>query len=417
MKATSALSLAIAAGCLATPAMASEDRTPEQYHMGTMKSQFQGHIYYNVATGEKIAIAATTGVRPAAAGDEAQLAWVLDNGDPCGVGGTVGILDDPSTSNIDNTWLDWGDIHSDTLVDCFSFSVASLIPDVDTDTDGFGDGVVGFGTIWDVRDVTNGFGDCVTQLPLAGFLFATLPGNLAPPGLVSTYTFIVDLTSSSSSSSNAMFELGDTDSDAQSAFSVNLNSFSDIDADGGHDFGYSQTYIQPGTQDLDGDSVIDGDVANQGLTAINASAPRGVPVDNMDGTWFIDQDQNVNPVTLANGTGSEDVFDLYDAFGTYVGSFAFGDFSCDAGAEVPYTSMDLSLFGPAGHQPFSPPMDCFAELTGDNPPNLNLQDVFAYLALFNANDPAAELTGDDPINLNLQDVFAYLALFNAGCGK
>ncbi|MBL4591651.1 MAG: hypothetical protein JKY96_06790 [Phycisphaerales bacterium] len=45
---------------------------------------------------------------------------------------------------------------------------------------------------------------------------------------------------------------------------------------------------------------------------------------------------------------------------------------------------------------------------------LNLQDVFAYLALFNAQDPAADLAS--PLGtLNLQDVFAYLALFNAGC--
>ncbi|MBL4591122.1 MAG: PQQ-dependent sugar dehydrogenase [Phycisphaerales bacterium] len=45
---------------------------------------------------------------------------------------------------------------------------------------------------------------------------------------------------------------------------------------------------------------------------------------------------------------------------------------------------------------------------------LNLQDVFAYLALFNAQDPAADLA--NPIGiLNLQDVFAYLAVFNNGC--
>ncbi len=45
---------------------------------------------------------------------------------------------------------------------------------------------------------------------------------------------------------------------------------------------------------------------------------------------------------------------------------------------------------------------------------LNLQDVFAYLALFNAQDPAADIA--DPIgSFNLQDVFAYLSLFNAGC--
>ncbi|MBL4590505.1 MAG: hypothetical protein JKY96_00955 [Phycisphaerales bacterium] len=45
---------------------------------------------------------------------------------------------------------------------------------------------------------------------------------------------------------------------------------------------------------------------------------------------------------------------------------------------------------------------------------LNLQDVFALLALFNAGDNAADLAA--PFGtLNLQDVFAYLADFNAGC--
>ncbi len=45
---------------------------------------------------------------------------------------------------------------------------------------------------------------------------------------------------------------------------------------------------------------------------------------------------------------------------------------------------------------------------------LNLQDVFAYLALFNASDPAADLAA--PFGtLNLQDVFGYLDLFNTGC--
>ncbi|MBL4590684.1 MAG: S8 family serine peptidase [Phycisphaerales bacterium] len=45
---------------------------------------------------------------------------------------------------------------------------------------------------------------------------------------------------------------------------------------------------------------------------------------------------------------------------------------------------------------------------------LNLQDVFAYLALFNSADPSADLA--KPIGvLNLQDVFAYLGEFNNGC--
>lgn len=45
---------------------------------------------------------------------------------------------------------------------------------------------------------------------------------------------------------------------------------------------------------------------------------------------------------------------------------------------------------------------------------LNLQDVFAFLDLFNSNDPSADLTA--PFGqFNLQDVFAYLSIFNAGC--
>ncbi len=44
---------------------------------------------------------------------------------------------------------------------------------------------------------------------------------------------------------------------------------------------------------------------------------------------------------------------------------------------------------------------------------LNLQDIFAYLADFNAMNPAADLTGEG--DFNLQDIFAFLDLYNAGC--
>jgi len=55
---------------------------------------------------------------------------------------------------------------------------------------------------------------------------------------------------------------------------------------------------------------------------------------------------------------------------------------------------------------------CDADL--DQNGNLNLQDVFAFLGFFNAQDPAGDLA--EPMGvLNLQDIFAYLALFNAGC--
>ncbi|MBL4591455.1 MAG: hypothetical protein JKY96_05795 [Phycisphaerales bacterium] len=45
---------------------------------------------------------------------------------------------------------------------------------------------------------------------------------------------------------------------------------------------------------------------------------------------------------------------------------------------------------------------------------LNLQDIFAYLALFNSQDADADLASPFGV-FNLQDIFAYLASYNAGC--
>ncbi len=71
----------------------------------------------------------------------------------------------------------------------------------------------------------------------------------------------------------------------------------------------------------------------------------------------------------------------------------------------PIVEMDSLLISLSG---------CEADLAAPFNGVLNLQDVFAYLAMFNAQDPAADLAA--PFGtLNLQDVFAYLSLFNAGC--
>jgi hypothetical protein len=44
---------------------------------------------------------------------------------------------------------------------------------------------------------------------------------------------------------------------------------------------------------------------------------------------------------------------------------------------------------------------------------LDIFDVFAYLDLFNAGEPAADITGDG--TLDIFDVFGFLDIFNAGC--
>ncbi|MCC5822779.1 MAG: hypothetical protein LAT64_05375 [Phycisphaerales bacterium] len=111
---------------------------------------------------------------------------------------------------------------------------------------------------------------------------------------------------------------------------------------------------------------------------------------------------------------------LFDFFGrqtlggsmtTPRGSFTY---TMDGPATHPGDAATASLlmqdiewhFDPANwHNP------CPADLTGDGV--LNFFDVAAYLALFNAGDPAADLTGDG--KLNFFDLAAYLQLFNAGC--
>ncbi len=54
---------------------------------------------------------------------------------------------------------------------------------------------------------------------------------------------------------------------------------------------------------------------------------------------------------------------------------------------------------------------CAADLEPDGV--LNLQDVFAFLSLFNAGDPLADFVPDGM--LNLQDLFEYLEFYTAGC--
>jgi hypothetical protein len=54
---------------------------------------------------------------------------------------------------------------------------------------------------------------------------------------------------------------------------------------------------------------------------------------------------------------------------------------------------------------------CDVDISGDGV--LDKFDVFAYLDLFNASDPAADLTGDG--SYDIFDVFAYLDAYSAGC--
>ncbi len=54
---------------------------------------------------------------------------------------------------------------------------------------------------------------------------------------------------------------------------------------------------------------------------------------------------------------------------------------------------------------------CLADLTGDG--IVDISDVFAFLAAYNATDPTADLTGDGVVDI--ADVFAFLGSYNTGC--
>jgi len=421
--------LVIAAGSLAHTVYAS---TPAASPRPTMSGSPTAHIFYNLATGEKVA----TSLNAPALRDityPGETVWVADNDAPCAAfgqsGGTSVILDNPNdyfgTGAAPKTgimMLDWGDVPADTVIDCVQFAYGTAIEDTDSNSDGTGDGVDGFGATWSFYDGANGFGEvCNLVNGLISFTLTNLPGQLDGPGGFSTYLITVDL--DDDSENPLSFEIGDTDSDQQSASTHNPNFFgldsdsdgipdNDVDENGLADFGYAIRYIQPGSIDIDnadGDNDpatgIDGDPLRQDATAVPLAHYRGttIEIDNGDGT----NSYEIIPSDGPNAYGAEDVWDEYDSAGFYDASYWMGGFTCDDpddGTVNPFGQIAITMYGPSSF------VDC-GDYTGDG--ILDIFDVFAYLDLFNAGDLAADYTGDGI--LDVFDVFGFLDVFNTGC--
>ncbi|RMH24172.1 MAG: hypothetical protein D6692_13880 [Planctomycetota bacterium] len=390
---------------------------PELSGRATLKSNHVAHIYYNIATGEKVATLLDGGARPAS--DAGSEVWICANDLPCAgfgqTGGFFGVMDTPNcTTCFTSTatgliFLDWGDLPFDTVIDCVGITWATQSPDVDLDGDGLGDGVPGFGGFWAWFDGDNGFDSSATRQGLVGIGLFDLPGQTGPidPNTATVYTATIDLASSFSSS--LAFEIGDTDSSSTASI-FNPLAGVDQDSDGLAEFSYALQFVQPGTFDWDSDGVLDGDVADQALNGWSLAAPDGTVTDNGDGTWTFD----VTP-GVPNGTGAEDAFDIFtdlDDDGVFepLGTFWYGGINC---------SSDPAVFNPVFAQfymilysPGSGPV-CPADLA---PPVgvLNIFDIQAYIALYNAQDPAADLAA--PFGVwNIFDIQAYIASYNAGC--
>jgi len=401
------------------------------------------HIYYNIATGERVATL-LDGVRPSDNGVSPAV-WLSDNSVPCAAqgqtAGTSGIMDTPdcttcfTSTATGQIFLDWGDIRADTVVDCVGITWATQHQDVDLDgpggvPDGIGDGVEGFGATWAWFDAENGFDSGATRLGVNGFTFFSLPGFVGTidPNLVAVYTATVDLASTFSSS--LVFEVGDTNSIDDTPGGTGLfnpGAGADLDSDGLADFGYALQFIQPGTvdfDDADGDNDpttgVDGDPDAAAITAWSLAVPPGSVLDNGDGTWdFV-------PGAPPSGQGVEDAFDRFIDFDNdgvleYLATSFYGGFDCDP-AYVPFAQFYIQMYGrdtsdvccPVDIFPPSPPGQPVCA-NGDG--RLNFFDVNTFVIWINTGDLRADIfpppNGDGLVNFF--DISAWIAAFNAGC--
>ncbi len=417
------------------------------------------HIYYNVASGEKVVTLFGEDQTAPAIGNGLPV-WSTVVSNPCAEQGYTtsyffGIDDNtPSTSNgfaqTGFTLLDYGDIQTDTLVDCIHVSWVTDHADVDADGDGVGDGVVGLSGEWIIWDADNGREiDHETRLPIVSILLTNLPADISgtndpsdPSNTFARYTMDLDLNASSLASS-LVFEIGDSDGDLQGAAfgnnNVDINSdgigdgFSvadpsvdpatgfpfvdrnfdglpdnDLDGDGLFDWAWSVRFYQPGLWDSNADGVIDaldGDIADSmRLIGVNFGAPQGTVIDLGDETW----EWEIDTSAQGAGTGSEDRFAFYlppnGGHIAYEGGYFFGGFACSGINYNPYASFEFQLYS-RGRV-----FDC-GDVNGDGV--LNFFDISAYLVLYNEGSPHADLNGDGA--LNFFDISAFLGIYSAGC--
>jgi hypothetical protein len=407
------------------------------------------HIYFNMATGEQVVTLLDDGQTEQADNGVSGPIWSslvggvcadqgfttafffgFDDNSPTSMGG-------PPTSLASGAEaLDWGDIAIDTVVDCVLIGWVTDHIDVDADSDGIGDGVVGLAGQWTWYDADNGrVTNQSTRLPLIRLVFTDLPGDTSgtddpndPANTLAGYTATIDLAATFTSS--LVFELGDSDGDLQGAAVANNdvdtdsdgigdgvsvaapgvdrdfdgNDDSDLDGDTLFDFSYGTLFFQPGTGDFDDDGVFEGDLSD-GMRTIGVTfgSPAGTAVDNGDGSWTWEIDTSV----VDAGTGAEDAFSLY-LDDIHAGIFNFGGFSCTPdgnGQPTPRADFSMQLFGPGNID------TCRADLTGDG--SLNFFDISAFLAAFGDQDPVADFTEDG--NFNFFDISTFLGEFGDGC--
>lgn len=352
-----------------------------------------GHIYYNIGTGEKITtlIEAGDAQRPVDGGVWGEI-WIATTGAQCAdfgysseyfFGLSVGSACSATRCDWNQILFDWGDIATDTVVDCVQVHWISDHEDTDTDSDSLADGVVGFAAEWIYWDAFTGrpVDFQSLSLPLVSFSFYSLPGEY-PVDTATVAYWTADIDLGATFGTSLTFEIGDTDGDPQGAAvhhpnlddqDLDSDSIPDVDPDedGLADWGWSIQFVQPGRVDVDNadsdsDSLtgIDGDLANEATAGVifGSPTPGHAEFDTAEGLWVWVSDgptagETEDLFTLGSNTTTHNF-----GFDTVSGPFWFGGLDCSPGQTDGYT--------PAAHfqtilYQDSPPLDCPADTNGD----------------------------------------------------
>ena len=447
MKAKNALSLALAAGIAST---AVANNTPTKLDPTAANLRHAAHIYFNVATGEKITTLINTGDAQEPAGLLGSEIWIADTGAQCADFGYSTDyffgLDDPTGTtslSLNAVNFDWGDIAMDTVVDMVQIHWVTNHADTDTDSDSAADGVVGFAGTWTYWDAMNGRSPQLDSiaLPIIQIGFFNLPGEF-PVDTATLVFYTADVDLGTSFGTSLTFEIGDTDSDLQGAavhnprmdlLDADSDSIPDIDPDqdGLADWGWSIQFNQPGTVDVDNadsdsDSTtgIDGDILALDTAGIvfGSPTPGHAEFDTIAAEWnWISDGPTAGATEDAFGLATTEFPDGSGLL-TWGGTFFFGGLDCSDG-QVNYTPaahFQTILYG-AGVDTGCSAADIAGSPDGSPDGLLNFSDISAFLALYSAQDSAADIAGNPdgtPDGLfTFSDISAFLAIFGAGgCG-
>ncbi len=423
-----AMVVAMASGCLATGAVSANDDRQAQLSLRTMKGIPVGHIYYNMATGERVVTLFDS--RPRGASDAL---WLSNNTDPCATGAFVGIIDDVDlngdgfgdlfagacvggTFPCEGSWLSWwGDIAFDCVIDTIVVAYGISAPDLDVNSDSIGDGIVGYDLTMTFSDNDNGF---QADLPgLSGrscILDLTIPTisgavDVLPPGFVAIYIITVDL------APTFIFELGDSNGIDQAG-----TGFS-----GAALYGPSNGFLNFSGQDKDGDELADFSFAMRfDQSSLGTSGTPGI---SKGANGYVTVAPKLgNPGDLPPSSAPAfGIFDAVDVYSTgpscpptttpYIGTFFFGGFSCDFG--IPFASSYLELYG----ERIAP--HCQANFDG-SPLPANFTDIITFLSDFPPGPCTPGIgnfnfsTGGVPTDCNFTDVTDFLTNYSsAACGN